>query len=640
MSDALKFDPERGIVWRGAERLTIEPKGIDVLRLLAREPGTLVTAEQLQKQVWRRRHLGEGVISQTLYKLRRALADDGLIQSVRGEGWRLTRPIVFGSFDEESATATNHENDGSTVTMGTAVSAGSIAPSPESASTPVAVPPQTSRFPRTRMWAGVLIAPLIVVLLGAAYWLRASSGLREPSLAVMPFVDQSPDQRLAKLGANLRAKIAFDVQGVPGFRVASEDAIARFRGDPNDEQQLWLTMAANVLIQGDLMPSPEHPDGYVLTLRITDHSGHGLNWNRQYVHTAGDSGPLFERVRIDLYRHLDQRGRSPSTGNSWDTQHPGAREAFLRAATLGTGNSPDDYRRALASLELAVELDPNYAEAWSELGGLLGSRLFVPDNADELRQSRQRAIAAMDRAITLSPDYVAAILMRSEIRHNYAFDWSGSAADVARAEQRVGLRADVLLQKARLAASLGDLEAAIRMNDEAHAKDPMSGARRNAGWHLLSLGRYAEARSYLLEEHKIRPWESSLNYYLGLCDLFEGLPQDALKRFGYADSDYRLTGVAMANFDLGRHAEAEQALGTLIARSPDQSAYEIATVYGHIGNADEAFLWLDHAIDVRDGGLEYLAFDPRFRKLRDDPRMAERLRQIKHPKWLVSGVPK
>lgn len=638
MSDALKFDPERGIAWRGQERLTIEPKGIDVLRLLAREPGTLVTAEQLQKQVWRRRHLGEGVISQTLYKLRRALADDGLIQSVRGEGWRLTRPIAICSAEAEPDSSSDpvtaapprviEETPSETATVSTN-------PLPANR---VGEPPKRLRAWWSPHLAALYIAPLIVVLLGAAYWLRASSSLDQPSLAVMPFVDVSSDQRLSALAASLRAKIALDVHGVPRVRVSGEDTIARFRGDADNAEQVWSAMAANVVIRGDLAPSSDHPDGFVLTLRIVDFSGHDLNWSKQYVHTSGDSAPLLERVRLDLYQHLEQHKYSDHT-RAQGTQHAGARAAFLRAVTLAAGNAPDDYRRALASLELAVELDPNYAEAWSELGGFLGGRQFVPDNADELKRSRARSIAAMDRAIALSPEYVDAILMRSEIRHNYAFDWDGAAADVARAEQIVGgPRVDVQLQKARLTASLGDLDAAIRLNDEAHAKEPLSGARRNAGWHLLSLGRYAQARSYLLEEHKIRPWESSLNYYLGLCDLFEGHPEDALKRFGYADSDYRLTGVAMANFDLGRREEAEQALGTLIARSPDQSAYEIATVYGHIGNADEAFLWLDHAIDVRDGGLEYLAFDPRLRKLRDDPRMAERLRQIKHPKWLVPGT--
>ncbi|HRG14725.1 MAG TPA: winged helix-turn-helix domain-containing protein [Pseudomonadota bacterium] len=622
MTDELKFDPDRGIVWRGGERLTIEPKGVEVLAVLARDPGATVSAEQLQQEVWRRKHLGEGVISQTIYKLRRALADQALIQSVRGRGWRLTRPIDLA----DASRAADETVPTPTSDMASHVNPGD----------PTGVANGALPRPSWSQWIviGLFVIPVLAFLLGRTFWLQPSMGPEAPVIAVLQFMDESPEQNLKLQATAFRERLAIDILGISPYRVVSDELVARFRGDAQDESQVLAQMGANVVLHGKLEPLVGSDQGFALSIVMDDHSGNGLGFARRYEHGVGDIAPLLERVRIDLYEQFNRSERlAPDAPHG--TRHTEAWVAFTRAASLASANSPDSHRRAIASLELAVELDPNFAEAWAELGGLLGSRLFAPDDATELKSGRKRSLAFMDRAIELSPDYVDAILMRSELRNIYAFDWAGASADVALAEKIVGgPRVDVWLQKARLAAALGDLEGAVRIGDEAHAMSPNSGARRNAGWHLLALGRYQQARSYLLDEHRKRPWESSLNFYLGLCDVFEGLPRDGLKRFQYADSDYRLTGIAIAQFELEDQIEAERALSTLIARMPDQAAYEIASVYGHIGNADEAFLWLDRAFEVGDGALEYLAYDPRFRKLRDDPRMHERLRRLRHPKWV------
>jgi hypothetical protein len=49
-------------------------------------------------------------------------------------------------------------------------------------------------------------------------------------------------------------------------------------------------------------------------------------------------------------------------------------------------------------------------------------------------------------------------------------------------------------------------------------------------------------------------------------------------------------------------------------------AVQIAGIYARRGNADEAFSWLEHAYEVRDGGLSEMLGDPLFAGLHDDPR--------------------
>ena len=52
------------------------------------------------------------------------------------------------------------------------------------------------------------------------------------------------------------------------------------------------------------------------------------------------------------------------------------------------------------------------------------------------------------------------------------------------------------------------------------------------------------------------------------------------------------------------------------------SAYHVAAIYGALGEADEAFEWLDRAYEERSPWIGYMKVDPRLDPLRQDPRFA------------------
>lgn len=48
-----RVSPAEGQPLRGGERLRLEPKAMDVLVFLASRPGSVVSREELEKEVWR-----------------------------------------------------------------------------------------------------------------------------------------------------------------------------------------------------------------------------------------------------------------------------------------------------------------------------------------------------------------------------------------------------------------------------------------------------------------------------------------------------------------------------------------------------------------------------------------------------------
>ncbi len=118
---------------------------------------------------------------------------------------------------------------------------------------------------------------------------------------------------------------------------------------------------------------------------------------RQEFERALELDPGLAEAHVNLSLVLAQAGELAAAGDHLDRaielqgNHPKAAYAhYLRAKIWA---SQDQIDKAMVELERAVHLRPDYAEAWSDLGGM---RRLALDNAG--------AIGALQRAVALKPD--------------------------------------------------------------------------------------------------------------------------------------------------------------------------------------------------------------------------------------------
>ncbi|MBV9959991.1 MAG: tetratricopeptide repeat protein, partial [Acidobacteria bacterium] len=80
----------------------------------------------------------------------------------------------------------------------------------------------------------------------------------------------------------------------------------------------------------------------------------------------------------------------------------------------------------------------------------------------------------------------------------------------------------------------------------------------------------------------------------------------------------------------GRVNESRAVLDELLAQSGQRyvTPYYTAVICAGLGDADEAFAWLERAFHERDEWLLHLKVDPKLDPLREDTRFAELLRRI------------
>ena len=80
----------------------------------------------------------------------------------------------------------------------------------------------------------------------------------------------------------------------------------------------------------------------------------------------------------------------------------------------------------------------------------------------------------------------------------------------------------------------------------------------------------------------------------------------------------------------GKQAEARKTISELKELSSKRyvTAYDIAIIHAGLGENDQAFEWLDKALQERSSWLPYLRVEPRIDELRSDPRFKALLDRV------------
>ena len=103
------------------------------------------------------------------------------------------------------------------------------------------------------------------------------------------------------------------------------------------------------------------------------------------------------------------------------------------------------------------------------------------------------------------------------------------------------------------------------------------------------------------------------------------------------DSIFGRMGLPMIYHALGKKDKSDAALAVLIDQDGRGAAYAVAFALAYRGEADRAFVWLDRAVEYKDGGLTGILYEPLFANIHDDPRWLPFLESIgKSPEQLAA----
>jgi len=186
---------------------------------------------------------------------------------------------------------------------------------------------------------------------------------------------------------------------------------------------------------------------------------------------------------------------------------------------------------------------------------------------------------------------------------------------------------------ATLQMTLGRLDQAISLDRESVQLDPLSASTyNNFGVANYYAGRLDDAAAALKKALELNAQRPNAHNYLGQIAIAQGRLQEALAEMEReTEPAFKIHGLALAYYALGRKQEADAALADYIAKFHTDGAYQIAEIYAFRGERDQAFEWLERAYSQRDAGLTQMKADPLLKNLRQDSRYSALLKKMHLP---------
>jgi TolB-like protein len=384
-----------------------------------------------------------------------------------------------------------------------------------------------------------LVGGLFVVL-AVVFYLAWPRGDR--SIAVLPFEDVSPDGDQAYLGVGIAEELRLELQYLEGLRVAGRTSSTAY-AEEGSKSSIGEILNVDAVLEGSVR---KEGDNVRITVQLTNAADGFTIWTQSYNRELEKIFEMQEEIATEVAGRLgvslDVGGINAFHGAG--TQNIEAYEAYWQARVNDWGGRND--QEVIQLLERAIQLDPDYAVAWSALAIRELSATWNA-GADEAPEILERAHQLALRGVELNPDSGAVQSVLALIRM-IQFDWIGSAQGHTQAIALLAVRPTVeryalmLLRSGRMADAQRQIGNSINI-------EPLGGRPPPFAWHVsLAQGRIAEAK----ERRNWRPGFDIAEDYLDIAfniDDPEAL-KEAIRALPETNLSYiNLYGPLLAEFD-------------------------------------------------------------------------------------------
>jgi TolB-like protein/DNA-binding winged helix-turn-helix (wHTH) protein/Flp pilus assembly protein TadD len=629
------LDVQSGSLHKLTTRVKLQEQPFQVLVALLERPGELITREDLRQKLWPGNTFVDfdHGLNIAINKLREALGDSAdeprYVQTVPRRGYRFTGELQP---DEPPRSAGPP--------MGT-----SAAPGPSAAAATVPAPPagkdSSARASARRIiYAGVAVA---LVLLGALLLVTSrnnspsssgSKSRRIESIAVLPLRNLSGDFEQEYFADGMTEALITSLAQISALRVISRTSSMRYKRLSTPLPEIARELQVEAVVEGSVLRSGSRVR--ISAELVEPGSGKDL-WARSYERELRDVLALQSEVaraiadEIQVQVTPEERLRLTAS-RSVD---PTAQENYIKGRFYWNKRTEEGLRKGIGYFQQAIDTEPNFPEAYDGLADCWISLAWY-GYAPSL-DAYLRAKAAAIRALELNGSMAEAQTSLAFVSGNYDFDWKAAEAGYQRAISLNPNYANAHHWYADLLSAMGRHEQAIAESKRARALDPLSPIINTwLGWRYYFARQYDQAIVEYRRALDLDPNFPPAHLVFGQAYEQKGMLTEAAAEFERAVSlsgngAIYVASLAHAYGLAGRQSEALQLIRGLEGRAAagQVSSYDMAIAFLGVDRKDEAFAWLERAALEHAGRLAFVNVDPRFDRVRSDPRFGELVRRLK-----------
>jgi adenylate cyclase len=515
----------------------------------------------------------------------------------------------------------------------------------------------------TRRWRLALAAVAAVVLVvaagGVGLWLRsddratiaphqAATSVTDPEtvavapqapldkyrIAVLPFVNMSADAANEYFSDGITEELISKLSRLHDLTVIARTSVMKYKDTDKSVAEIGRELRAGTILDGSVRKAG---DRLRITAQLVDVASEGHLWSQDYDRTLED---VFA-IQSDVAEHVAQalqitlkptETRQLAKAGTDDLE---AYNAYLQGLYQYNTWSKEGLEKSIEYFERAVARDPDFAKAYAAMAFSYDLQAEIgylpPDEAfPKLKEAAHRALeidattAEAYTALALAAGYYDRDWIRADESYRRALELNPNSAVTHDWYGGVYLTA------------MGRFEEAIAHSKRAKELDPLTPqVRCDVGWTYVLARRYDEAIPECQQALDIDPNFYFAYWCLGIAHWHKGLLEKAVAAYergvDLEPGDLRLKAdLAIVYADAGDKDRAQHILEEVDEKAQREYVPAIALAWAHIavGDLDGTFAWLDKMYEEHNPELMFMNEQPRYDRLRGDPRFHELRRKV------------
>jgi eukaryotic-like serine/threonine-protein kinase len=452
------------------------------------------------------------------------------------------------------------------------------------------------------------------------------------SLAVLPFFTSSNSPDAEYLADGISETLINNLAQLRSLRVVARSTVFRHKGKDLDPIQIGRDLEVSAVLTGRIF---QRGDILVIAAELVRVSDGSQLWGQQYKRQMTDIFSIEDDISTEISGRL--RVRFTESEQIRLTRHytenPEAYQLYLRGRHWWNKRTIEGMREALKYFEQAVETDASYARAHTGFADCT-SMLAIYGETDP-RQAYTRAKAAQEMALQIDPQLAEAHASRGFTL--LLFDWKFAQAEEA-LRRALELNPGYASAHQWLGMTLGltmRLEEARATMKTAQELDPFSASINTtalypAYWAHL----FDEAVEGFRRAVAAHPGYWVAHYFLGLSCAHQGDYGQAILALRHAeeigDSMWRYAGLGFVYARAGQLEQAREVLAKLqhVGRERYVPSIYSAAVHCGLGEVDQALTCLEKAVEERSWEIAWLHIDPFWDSIRPHPRLRNLQAQV------------
>ncbi|HEY3279055.1 MAG TPA: protein kinase [Gemmatimonadales bacterium] len=445
------------------------------------------------------------------------------------------------------------------------------------------------------------------------------------SIAVLPFVNASPDPENEYLSDGITDELIDALAKIAGLRVSSRTSVFALKGKTLDVRAVGALLGVSVVLEGTVRKSGQK---LRITAQLTSTDDGRLLWSQRFDRKLVD---VFE-IQDDIARTIVNTLRATSFADLAEhvprryTENIQAYGLYLKGRYAWNKRSGEGVAEGIGYFEQAIAADPKYALAYTGLADSYA--LHVDYRSVPVTEGFARAKRYARKALELDESLAEAHASLAWSLFIYDWDWPGADREFRRAIELDPRYATAHQWFAFSLAAQGKHDDALLEGHTALELDAGSvSIRRGMGWLYYYARRYDQARYHLARAIEMNPNAEESHRIFGLTLALQGQTEEAERVLRDAltlpdAGPYAQATLGWVLARAGKAAETATLLRGLEAQARERyvSPVAFATLHLALGDFDRTMEYAEMAFEERRGWLAYLAVNQMFDPLRGEPR--------------------